>query len=197
MTSAETLDARRLFGRGRALEAATLAWNVAGVAVLAVAAVAARSVALAGFGLDSLVEIGASGVVLWELAGSHADRRARALRVIRWSFVLLAGYLLGQSVIVLVVGFHPHHSGLGIVWTAATAVVMLCLARGKARVGLALGNPVLQAEGRVTLVDAALAVAVLLGVALNFAFGAWWADPVAALVLVGYAATEARHVTVG
>jgi hypothetical protein len=86
-----------LLRRGRVLEGVTLGWNVAGIAVLAVAAVAARSVALAGFGLDSLIEIGASTVVLWELSGSGQDRQRRALRLIGGAFVALAAYLMIQG----------------------------------------------------------------------------------------------------
>lgn len=170
--------------RGRRLEVATLAWNVAGIVVLAVAAVAARSVALAGFGLDSLIEIGASTVVLWELADVAAERRRRALHLIGGAFAALVAYLLVQSTVVLVAGDHPRRSVLGIVWTAATAAVMFALAAGKARTGAALDNPVLRAEGRVTMVDGILASAVLAGLVLNAAAGWWWADPAAGYVLV-------------
>src|ERR1700728_2934055 len=97
-----------LFSRGRRLEAVTLSWNVVGVVVLAVAAARARSVALAGFGIDSLIEIGASTVVLWELSGTGEQRQRRALRLIGGAFVALALYLSVQSSIVLAVGFHPH-----------------------------------------------------------------------------------------
>ena len=93
-----------LLRRGRILEGITLGWNVAGIAVLAVAAVTARSVALAGFGLDSLIETGASTVVLWELAGTGEDRQRRALRLIGGAFLALAAYLTVQSVLVLVTG---------------------------------------------------------------------------------------------
>jgi hypothetical protein len=80
--------------RGFALEYATLGWNVAGIVVLAIAAIAARSVALAGFGLDSLIEIGASAVVIWELSGTGLQRQRRALRLIGYAFAALAIYLL-------------------------------------------------------------------------------------------------------
>jgi len=184
--------ARRL-QRGRALEAATLTWNVVGVAVLAVAALRARSVALAGFGLDSLIEIAASWVVLWELADLAQQRRERATRLIGTAFVALSLYLAVQSTVVLIARFHPRHSVPGMVWTAATALVMGLLARGKATTGAALANPVLVAEGRVTMIDAILAAAVLIGLALNSFAGWWWADPAAGYVLVFYAVREARH----
>jgi divalent metal cation (Fe/Co/Zn/Cd) transporter len=174
------------------LEAITLGWNVAGVVVLAVAAISARSVALAGFGLDSLIEIGASTVVLWELSGTGEARQRRALRLIGGAFVALAIYLSVQSAIVLATGFRPYHSPLGIAWTAVTAAVMFALAAGKARTGRALGNPVLQTEGRVTLIDGLLATAVLAGLVLNATLGWWWADPLAGLVIVYYGLREAR-----
>jgi divalent metal cation (Fe/Co/Zn/Cd) transporter len=181
-----------LLRRGLVLEYATLAWNVAGIVVLAFAAIAARSVALAGFGLDSLIEIGASVVVVWELSGTGAERQRRGLRLIGCAFALLAVYLLGQSTAVLASGYHPGHSLPGIVWTALTAAMMFALAAGKARTGRMLGNPVLAAEGRVTMVDGILAVAVLAGLALNAGLGWWQADPAAGYVLVVYAAREVR-----
>ena len=190
-------ERKALLRRGFALEYATLAWNVAGIVVLAFAAVAARSVALAGFGLDSLIEIGASTVVLWELSGSGEDRQRRALRLIGGAFLALAAYLAIQSVLVLVTGYHARHSVPGIIWTAATAVAMFALAAAKARTGQALGNPVLVTEGRVTLVDGILAVAVLAGLGLNAAAGWWQADPLAALVIVFYALREAREIFLG
>ncbi|WP_042394422.1 cation transporter [Streptacidiphilus carbonis] len=197
MSSLNETSRDALLRRGFALEYATLGWNVAGIVVLAVAALAAKSVALAGFGLDSLIEIGASTVVVWELSGSGEDRRRRALRLIGGAFVLLALYLLVQSSVVLAAGFHARHSTLGIVWTAVTAAVMFALALGKAKTGAALDNPVLRTEGRVTMVDGILAAAVLLGLVLNSAFGAWWADPLAGLVVVFYAVREAKEIFSG
>ncbi|HWE65716.1 MAG TPA: cation transporter [Acidimicrobiales bacterium] len=185
-------DRERLLTRGRRLEAATLTWNVAGIVVLTLAAIAARSVALAGFGLDSLIEIGASTVVLWELSDVSTDRQRRALRLIGAAFVILAVYLVVQSTLVLVLGFHPHHSPVGIGWTAATAAVMFSLAVGKSRTGAALDNPVLRTEGRVTMIDGVLATAVLVGLALNALYGWWWADPASGYILVYYAVREAH-----
>jgi divalent metal cation (Fe/Co/Zn/Cd) transporter len=184
----------RLLRRGRVLEAVTLSWNVVGIVVLAIAAIGARSVALAGFGLDSLIEIGASTVVLWELSGTGEERQRRALRLIGGAFVALALYLAVQSSLVLADGYHPRHSLLGIAWTAVTAMAMFLLAGGKARTGRALQNPVLQTEGRVTAIDGVLAVAVLVGLVLNSALGWWWADPAAAYVLVYYASRESFEI---
>ena len=194
VTVADSQARDPLLRRGFVLEYATLTWNVVGIVVLAVAAVSARSVALAGFGLDSLIEIGASTVVIWELSGAGKDRQRRAMRLIGFAFAALAAYLLVQSTVVLAAGYHPRHSLPGIVWTAVTAAAMFALAAGKARTGSALDNPVLLAEGRVTTVDGILAVAVLLGLTLNAAAGWWWADPAAGYVLVFYAAREVREI---
>lgn len=183
--------ARQLLRRGFVLEWVTLTWNIVGVVVLAILAISSASVALAGFGLDSLIEIGASTVVIWELRGTGERRQEVALRLIGAAFVCLAGYLLVQTGIALAAGHRPDGSVGGIIWTSATAVLMFILARSKSRTGRALGNPALQAEGRVTLIDGLLACAVLVGVALNTVFGWWWADSAATLVIVYYAITEA------
>jgi divalent metal cation (Fe/Co/Zn/Cd) transporter len=185
---------KSLLRRGFALEYATLAWNVVGIVVLAVAAIHARSVALAGFGLDSLIEIGASLVVVWELSGTGEARQRFALRLIGIGFAALAVYLLVQSTVMISKGFHPQHSPLGIAWTAVTTVAMFALAAGKARTGAALRNPVLATEGRVTLIDGLLSAAVLLCLLLNALLGWWWADPLAGYVLVLYAVREVREI---
>ncbi len=195
VTAAEQSARHVLLRRGFALEWATLGWNVAGIVVLGIAAITARSVALAGFGLDSLIEIGASAVVIWELSGTGEARQRRALRLVGAAFAVLAVYLLIQSTWVLAAGYHPRRSLVGIGWTASTAVVMFALAAGKSRTGAALGNPVLRAEGRVTMVDGILATAVLAGLALNAGPGWWWADPAAGYVLVFYAAREGRSIS--
>ena len=194
MTDAEaSANARRLLRRGRLLETATLGWNVVGAVVLVVAATEAGSVALAGFGLDSMIEIGASTVVLWELADVAHERRQLAMRFIGLAFIGLAVYLAIQSSVVLAIGIHPGHSPVGIGWTGATAAVMFALAAGKAKTGLALENPVLLAEGRITMIDGILATAVLVGLILNAVSGWWWADPLAGYVLLYYAVREARE----
>ena len=194
VTARQEARGSALLRRGFILEYITLGWNVAGIAVLAVTAITARSVALAGFGLDSLIEIGASTVVIWELSGSGRDRQRRALRLIGIAFGLLALYLAVQSSVVLAAGYRPGHSPAGIAWTAVTAAVMVALAAGKARTGTTLGNPVLRTEGRVTLIDGLLAAAVTAGLTLNVALGWWWADPAAGYLLVYYAAREVLEI---
>ena len=180
-----------LLRRGVVLEVVTLAWNVIGVVVLAVAASASGSVALVGFGFDTLIEIGASTVVVWELMGSAPNRRVVALRLIGWAFACLAAYLTVQSVWALATQHHASRAALGIVWTAVTAGVMFALAAGKARTGARLDYPVLRTEGRVTFIDGVLACVVLGGLVIDDRWAWWWADPAVGLVVAGYAAREA------
>ena len=180
--------------RGLALEYGTLAWNVVGTGILVLAAVAAGSVALSGFGGDSLIEIVASAVVVWRLKGeASAGREQRALRIIAIAFVLLAIYIAVQATVALASTARPGRSLPGIVWLALTVVVTFALAAGKKKTGERLGNTVLRTEARVTIVDGALVAAVLTGVVLNTVAGWWWADPLSALVLLMHALREARH----
>lgn len=183
----------RLLKRGLYLEYGTLGWNVLGVGIVFAAAIAANSIALVGFGLDSLIEIFASLVVVWQLKGVNEQREKLALRLIGGAFIVLAFYILIQSSRTLLIQLHPDTSALGIVWLTATFVIMLLLAWGKYRTGKQLGNQVLLTEGRVTLVDAYLAGAVLLGLVVNALFGWWWADPLAGLVIVFYGFREGWH----
>ena len=179
-----------LIRRGLRLEYATLGWNVVGSVIVITAALAAGSVALAGFGLDSLIEIFASVVVVWQLKGIDDGREQRALRLIGIAFFALAAYILGQIIYTLVRADHPSKSIGGIIWLAATFIAMLLLASGKRRTGRQLGNPVLMTEAHVTMIDAYLAGAVLIGLILNAVAGWWWADPLAGLVIVYYGCKE-------
>lgn len=179
--------------RGLALEYLTLAWNVVGVVYLAFAAFAAHSVALAGFGFDTLVEIGASTVVVWELRNVHGERQRAALRLIGIAFIVLSVYLVVLTSLAFARHVHPHHSPAGIAWTSLTAVAMFALAYGKSRTGRVLNNQVLLTEGRVTFVDGMLSVAVLVGLTANALLGWWWADPAAGLIIVYYSVRESRE----
>jgi len=182
-----------LLKRGLLLEYVTLGWNSVGVVLVILAAFAARSVALAGFGLDSLIEIFASVVVVWQLTGVDLKRERMALRLIGMAFVILAVYILVQLSYTLLTGIRPATSIGGIAWLAATFLAMLMLARGKRVTGGQLNNEVLLTEGKVTLIDAYLAGAVLVGLVLNAIFGWWWADPLASLVIVYYGIREGIH----
>src|SRR5712692_4913970 len=124
-----------LLKRGLLLEYVTLGWNVVGTGIVLTAAFAARSVALAGFGIDSLIEIFASVIVVWQLTGVGKDREQRALRLIGAAFFALAAYVLIQSANTLLTQAHPDTSLPGIIWLAATLVAMLLLAWGKGVTG--------------------------------------------------------------
>jgi hypothetical protein len=134
-----------LLRRGLYLEYLTLGWNVVGGVIVVAAASAARSVALAGFGLDSLIEIFASVIVVWQLKGVHQRRERRALRLIGGAFFALAVYILGQEAVTFLAGIRPSTSLGGIGWLAATLLAMLLLAWGKGVTGRRLGNAVLRA----------------------------------------------------
>jgi divalent metal cation (Fe/Co/Zn/Cd) transporter len=180
-----------LLRRGLRLEYATLGWNAVEIGFLIYAAVVARSVALAGFALDSMIEIFASLVVVWQLTGTgeaHGERRA--VRLIGLAFFALAIYIAAQIAATLALGIRPDSSPLGIAWLAGTCLVMLGLAAGKARTGAELGNPVLSAEARVTLVDASLAAGILAGLLLNALAGWWWADIGAGTIVIVYGVRE-------
>jgi len=182
-----------LLRRGLYLEYITLAWNIIGSGLVLAVAVSTGSVAFAGFGIDSLIEIFASIVVVWQLKSIGKQHERRALRLISVAFFALAIYVLLQSGNTLLTQIHPQTSVVGIIWLSATLIVMLLLAWGKYQIGKSLNNTVLLTEGRVTLVDAYLAASVLVGVLLNSLFGLWWADPLAALIVVYYGIREGLH----
>ncbi len=186
----EKLAAQKLLARGLYLEYFTLFWNVVGICITALAALRAHSIAIGGFGLDSLIEIGASTVVVWELMSTKEDVRPKALKLIGISFYSIAIYILLQIGYLLVRGSHPAASTLGILWTAVTFIVMLLLASAKHHTGTHLQNPVLLTEGKVTQIDAYLAGSVMVGLVLNAAFHWWWADLASALIIVYYGFKE-------
>jgi len=189
----DTMPPSALLERGVRLEYLTLGWNVVGSIVVIGAAVSSRSVALAGFGLDSLIEIFASIVVVWHLKDvAGKQREQRALRLIGSAFFILATYVLIQAMYSLINGSEPERSWLAIWWLLATLLTMLLLAWGKHQTGKRLNNAVLMTEAHVTLVDACLAGAVLTGLGLDAFLGWWWADPLAGLVVVYYGLVEGR-----
>ena len=139
---AGTAEQSMLLRRGLALEYATLGWNVAGSGILIASAIATGSLALAGFGVDSLIEIVASAVVVWHLKGEANSARQRlALRIISVAFALLAAYIAVQVTLMLRSTTHPGHSTLGIVWLALTVLAMVALAAGKRDTGVRLPQP--------------------------------------------------------
>lgn len=188
--TAERRDLRR---RALRLEYATIAWNL-GEAVLTIGlGLAAGSLALVAFGTDSIIEVFASGVVVWhERPDRPGDpsRSARALRLVAVAFFALAVVLGAVAVRDLVIGRRPGESIPGIVYLALTALVMFGLAIAKLGVARRLGSAPLRSEAMLTYLDGILSVLTLTGLALNAAFGLWWADPAAALIVALVAASE-------
>jgi divalent metal cation (Fe/Co/Zn/Cd) transporter len=178
----------RLRRRGFWLEYASMAWMTAEAAVAITAGVVASSIALVGFGLDSVVEFFAAAVVVWQLRGE--DRETRAVRLIGVTFFALAAYLAVEGIRDLAGRARPEQSIPGLAVTAAALVVMPLLAVAKRRTGRALGNRTLIADSAETAFCAVTSAATLLGVGLNAWLGWWWADPVAALVIAALAVKE-------
>jgi divalent metal cation (Fe/Co/Zn/Cd) transporter len=178
--------------RASDLEWATVAWNVIEVFVTIALGIGARSVALIAFGLDSVVEIFASVVVVWQLRGQPAgsDRTRRALRLVSLAFFLLAALLLAGAIETLVSERHPHDSPAGIAYLALTAAVMFGLAWRKRLVSADVDSHPLVHEARITFLDGMLATGVLLALAANAVLGWWWADPAAAILVAAAAIVE-------
>lgn len=191
-----TGDARTaLVRRGRTLSWLTLGYNSLEGVVAIVAGLLAGSVALVGFGIDSVIELLASVAALWRLA-SDADpiSRERAerltLRVVGTLFLALAAYVTWEAGTALWKREAPHESIPGIVLAALSVVVMPLLARAKRAVANALGSGALRSEAMQTQLCMWLSAILLGGLVLNAALGWWWADPVAALVMVPIIARE-------
>ncbi len=181
-----------LLDRGRRLQYATIAWNLMEVFVTVALGVAAGSLALIAFGLDSLVEVFASVVVVWYIARHHSSGRGRrALRLVAVAFGVLAVYLLTASIFNIASGDAAQSSPLGIAYLAITAIVMFTLAHLKHRIAASAESAPLVAEASMTFLDGCLASGVVLALALNGAFGLWWADPAAAALVAFFCAREA------
>ncbi len=184
----------RLIRQGLLLEYLTLAWNVVGFFVVIWSGIQANSIALVGFALDSVIEIGSSVVVVWQFTDiANKKREVLALRLIGTAFFILATYLALESTRNLLIQNRPATSLIGIIWLTGTFISMSLLAWGKAVTGKQLNNPVLKSEARVTFVDAFLAGSVLLGLLLTALLGWWWADAIAGLVIVFYGFKEGWH----
>lgn len=184
-----------LVRRGLLLNYATILYNVLEAVVSLVAGIAAGSVALVGFGIDSVIEVTASGAAQWRLRADvdhvRRDRVERTTaRVIGWSFIALAVYVLVDSVMTLWHRERPDGSATGIAILALSLIVMPLLARAKRRVARDLGSGALAADATQTSLCAYLSAIALVGVALNGALGWWWCDPVAALAMVPIIARE-------
>ncbi len=189
---------RRWLRRALWLAAATVGYNAVEAGVALFAGVRASSIALVAFGLDSVIEIGAAAVVFrrvrLEMLGAGPERirgiEARVERVVGITLLTLATYVVTQSAWVLMMRNAPAESRLGIVLAAVSLLIMPLLALGKLRAARAIGSRALSAEAKETLACAYLSFTLLLGLLANAVAGWWWADPVAALLMVPWLVRE-------
>jgi divalent metal cation (Fe/Co/Zn/Cd) transporter len=182
----------RLRRRGFWLEYTSMAWMVAEAAVAITAGVLASSIALTGFGLDSVIEFFAAAIVVWQLRGEveGQDRETRAVRLIGLTFFALAAYLTVEGIRDLATHARPGQPIAGLAVTAAALLVMPLLAVAKRRTGRELGNRTLIADSAETAFCALTSAATLLGVGFNAWLGWWWTDPAAGLVIAALAVKE-------
>ena len=183
----------RWLRRARIVAWGAIIWHVAEFAIALAAGLSAGSVALIGFGADSLIEAAAGLVLIWLFSGRSTasdSAEARARRLIAVSFFVLAAYIAFASARSLVLADAPSASVVGIALAAFTTVTMPLLARTKARIARELGSLAAESESKQTMLCAYLSVALLAGLGANAAFGWWWADPLAALAVSGVALRE-------
>jgi divalent metal cation (Fe/Co/Zn/Cd) transporter len=188
--------------RGISLEYLTIGWNVLECAVAVTAGLLAGSVALLGFGFDSAIESISGSVLLWRL---HAERRGRHVetveqRALQWvgvSFLILAVYVAFDSLKSLWQREQPEHSVAGIILAIVSLVGMPLLAKAKRNAAHGLGSAALEADARQTSLCGYLSFILLGGLVLNFLLGWWWADPLAALIMVPLIANEGKEALEG
>ena len=189
----EPADRVALVRRARLLAWVGFGWHAVEATVAIAAGIAAGTIALIGFGADSVIEAAAGIVVLWLVARSFSARaERRAQQLIAVSFFVLAAYVAIESLLTLADGRHPQVSWVGIGLAAVTLATMPPLAIAKSRVGQRLGSSAAKSEARQNMICAALSGALLLGLGANAAFGWWWADPAAGLVVALAAVREGR-----
>ena len=187
--TADAMDRSALIRRGKLLEYATIGYNSLEGIIAIAAGLLAGSVALVGFGFDSVIEVISGATLLWRLyADVDEERRElveqRALRIVGWSFVLLAAYVTFDAGKAIIRREPPDESMIGIALAALSLVVMPLLVRAKRRVAAAIGSKALDADATQTALCTWLSAILLGGLLLNALVGWWWADPVAALVMV-------------
>jgi divalent metal cation (Fe/Co/Zn/Cd) transporter len=193
LTRVDTGERARLERQARLLAWGGNAWHIVEFAIAVGAGIAAGSIALVAFGVDSLIEVAAGLTIVWRFSGSRlasATSERRAQQIIAFSYFLLAAYVAVESVRDLASGNEPGVSWVGIGLAAFTAPTMPLLARAKRRVGHALGSAATVGEGGQNMICAYLSVALLAGLLLNALVGWWWADPLAALVIGAVAVRE-------
>lgn len=175
--------------RGRRLEYLTIVWNSLEAIIAVGAGLIAGSIALVGFGIDSVIEVSSGAILLWRLvSGEH--REQLALRLVGVSFLALAAYVAFDAIKSLWFREPPEASYVGIALAALSVVVMPILARAKRKVASNLNSRAMQADSRQTDICAYLSAILLAGLGLNALFGWWWADPAAALIMIPIIAKE-------
>lgn len=187
------LDRLATIRRGRQLEYLTIAWNSAEATVALIAGLVASSIALVGFGLDSVIEVLSGAIVLWRLVADNEHAERIALKVVGASFVVLAAYVAFDSIKTLWLREAPERSLAGILLAAVSLIVMPLLARAKRRVAAGIGSRALHADSRQTDLCAYLSAILLGGLLLNALLGWWWADPAAGLVMTPIIVNEGRE----
>jgi divalent metal cation (Fe/Co/Zn/Cd) transporter len=191
-----TGERAQLVSRARLLAWLGIGWHVIEAAIAFAAGVAAGSIALVGFGADSLAETFAGLIVVWRFADRRTESESaeqRAQRLIGLSFFLVAAYVAVEALRTLVAADHPNASWVGIGLAAVTLVTMPALASAKARVGEGLGSSATKSEGRQNLLCAYLSAGLLVGLSANALLSWWWADPATALLIAGVAVKEGRE----
>jgi divalent metal cation (Fe/Co/Zn/Cd) transporter len=194
-SGAPVLDRPQALRRARLLNRVTIGWNVIEAVVALAAGVAAGSLGLVAFGLDSCVEVSGALVLAWRLAreqrtGCTQPDDRRATRALAVCFFALAGWVSVNAVLDLADRHQPEVSAVGIMITTLSLLTMPALARAKRRLAPVLGSRAQEREASQTRLCAVLSAVVLGGLVLNAALGWWWADPVAALVVAALAAVE-------
>ncbi len=189
----QTADRARWRRSALALAWATIAWNSLEAVIAIASGAEAGSIALVGFGLNSIVEVGSAIVVVWQFSGADAEREQRALKLIAGSFFVFAAYVTAQAVWDLVARSQPAESVPGIVLAALSLVVMPVLAVAKRRVGHRMSSRTVVADSGQTMLCSYLSAVLLVGLVANATLGWWWADPVAALVIAVLAVREGRE----
>jgi divalent metal cation (Fe/Co/Zn/Cd) transporter len=195
MADIAVLERTAVVRHGRRLEYFTIAWNTLEGLVAVVAGAIAGSISLVAFGIDSLMEVTSGSVLLWRMSvDADVLRRERnerrALRVVGICFLFLAAYIAYESAVDLWSKRAPERSIAGIVLACVSLVVMPLLSRAKRKVGRALGSAAMHADAKQTEFCTYLSAILLAGLLLNAVFGLWWADPVAALIMVPIIAKE-------
>lgn len=178
------------FQKALLLEYITLGWNIAGCIIVISAAATSSSVSLFGFGIDSVIEIFSSLVVIWQLKAINKNKEAIAMKLIGIAFGLLALYIIIQSILAVIHHVQPHPSLTGIAWLIVTVAVMFFLAYQKKRMGKAINNSIVIKEAKVTAIDGLLALAVLIGLLCTKYFNWRWADIATGIMLAAYSIKE-------